>query len=289
MANVIILKGKNFRPCFSYLVREDKQARILGGMASSPAVDEAIDKNLVFNSQNNQKVIDELSWVFDLQSSLNTRTSLVCRHTIIAFDPQDGSLSDSIKVQAAYGYMVRMGYVDSSWIAFDHQRDDHRHKHIHLISHAINVHGQRISDSFDFAHSRKAIIEVEEDLGLTPSISNIEKLVIKNDLLLNLNSKESLYNLVAADDEISIATLFDGEVGKRIDKPNAHDLAIKVDGYTVAETDSDGVITFYDDELIEIIKELQHFTHATSEELEPIPEYYTFPESVQSEEGLDLD
>jgi hypothetical protein len=305
MANVIIVKGKSFGPAFAYLVREDKQARILGGMASSPSVSEAKSKNLVFDSQNNQGVIDELSEIFDAQSSLNRKTNLVCRHMIIAFDPQDGSLSDSIKLQTAYGFMDRMGYSNSSWITFDHQRDDHQHDHIHIIAHAIDLDGNRISDSFDFGRSRKAIVEVEEDLGLTPSISNIEKLVVKEELLLNLNRQESFYNL-ALDDAISIATLLDGKLGKKIDNPKANDLAIKIDGYTVAETDSNGVITFFDDELVEIIDELQPFVNAMSGEVELMPEYYTFatdmseelaampeyyifPESVQNEEGLDLD
>jgi hypothetical protein len=309
MANVIIVKGKSFRPVFNYLVREDKQARLLGGNVSAPSFEDAIDQNLVFNSQNNQQVIDELSHIFDAQSALNRRTSLVCRHMIIAFDPQDSALSDFIKLQTASGFMERMGYSNSSWVAFDHQRDDHQHDHIHVIAHAIDLDGKRISDSLDFGRSRKAIVEVEEDLGLTPSISNIEKLVVKEELLLNLNRQESFYNL-GLDDAISIAILLDGKIGRRIDNPKARDLAIKIDGYTVAETDSDGMITFYDDELIEILEELQPFVNAMSGELEPMPEYYTFyetgaidlseelesmpeyytfPGSTQNEEALDLD
>ena len=304
MANVIIVKGKSFRPAFSYLAREDKEARLLGGNVSTPAFEDAIDRNLVFNSQNNQRVIDELSHIFDAQSALNRRTGLVCRHIIIAFDPQDGALSDGIKLQTASGFMERMGYSNSSWVAFDHQRDDHQHDHIHVIAHAISLDGKRITDSLDFGRSRKAIVEIEEDLGLTPSMPNIEKLVVKEELLLNLNRQESFYDL-ALDDAISIATLLDGKVGKRIDNPKANDLAIKVGSYTVAETDSNGVITFFDDELIEIMEELQPFVNAmkgeletipeyytfapdTSEELESIPEYYMFPESVQSEEELEL-
>ncbi len=241
MAKVVMVKGKSFRPAFTYLVQENKQARILGGNISSPAVEYAIDNNLLFNSQNNQGVINELSDIFNSQSQLNKRVNLVCRHCIIAFDPLDGSPPDSLKLQVASGFMEQMGYSNSSWIAFDHHRPDHHHRHIHLIGHAVDHNGKRISDSLDFGRSRSAMAEIEDELGLTPLISNIEKLVAKEELWLNFTSQQFFPHLA------------------------------------------------FDDEPIEVIKEVQLFVNARSGSLEAIPEYYNFPPLVQREDDLDFD
>jgi Relaxase/Mobilisation nuclease domain len=311
MAKVVIVKGKSFRPAFAYLVQENKQARILGGNVSSPAVEDAIEHNLVFNSQNNRGVIDELSSIFNAQSQLNSRVKLVCRHCIIAFDPLDGSPSDSIKLQAASGFMERMGYSNSSWVAFDHQRDDHHHRHIHLIGHAVDLDGKRISDSLDFGCARSAMAEIEDELGLTPLISNIEKLVAQQELWLNFNSQQS-FDLLAFNDEIEIPTLLEAaasssdayRVEKQIARPTPYNLPIKLDGY-IPETDleacassdepasalllGDRVVTFFDDAPIQVTQKVQPFVTATSESLEPIPAYYNFPPSVEIEDDLDFD
>lgn len=255
-----IIKGKNFRGLADYLFRDNKQARILGGQVrgsieslENTAIDKAIASSEIVTSDNRELIVAELSSALNTQSCLNDRVRLVVRHFSINFAPEDGIPSDDVKFEVANRFMESMGYSDSLWLAIDHQRFDHNHEHFHIIAHAVDCEGTRISDSFDYGRARLALQEIEEELGLTPFVSNLERDYPTEKLMVSIGPKNSFFDISQEEIDATIAIIENPE-GTRIKGASGRNIAIRIGGQTYIETDDTGLIFYRSNALPPIIE-----------------------------------
>ncbi|AFY92904.1 relaxase/mobilization nuclease domain-containing protein [Chamaesiphon minutus] len=151
-----ITKGSNFGGLLRYLLHESKQPQIVAPyMLADNASDLAIE--------------------FDRIASLRPTTQLPVRHISLSFAPaDDGKVSDSDKEAIVVRVVAEMGYEDCQFIGIAHHRDDpghdlpHDHEHLHIVVNAVNVHGERVSDSWDRFRIQPILREIERDFGLQP-------------------------------------------------------------------------------------------------------------------------
>ena len=148
-----ISKGNGFSGVLGYLLDPDKQPRIISNCMESAK-------------------IDELAREFRMVSNLNRRVSKPVRHFSIAFAPEDGAVEDVIKEAIALRVLTGLGYQDCQYIAIDHHRDDpghdesHDHDHLHILTNAVNVFGDRVKDSWDMYKIQDILRKVETEFGL---------------------------------------------------------------------------------------------------------------------------
>ena len=148
-----ISKGNGFSGVLGYLLDPDKQPRIISNCMESAK-------------------IDELAREFRMVSNLNRRVSKPVRHFSIAFAPEDGAVEDVIKEAIALRVLTGLGYQDCQYIAIDHHRDDpghdesHDHDHLHILTNAVNVFGDRVKDSWDMYKIQDILRKVEIEFGL---------------------------------------------------------------------------------------------------------------------------
>ena len=148
-----INKGNGFRGVMDYLLNPDKRPRIIGGC--------------VFNS-----TPAKLAREFRLVANLRPKVSKPVRHFSIAFAPEDGAIDDVTKEAIALRVLDGLGYQKCQFIAVDHHRDDpghdyaHDHDHIHIVTNAVTVEGEFVSDSFDRFKIQTILREAERDFGL---------------------------------------------------------------------------------------------------------------------------
>jgi hypothetical protein len=68
--------------------------------------------------------------------------------------------------------MQGMGYENCQYIAIAHHRDDpghdeaHTHDHLHIVANAVDVYGERVSDSWDRFKIQPILREIEQEFGL---------------------------------------------------------------------------------------------------------------------------
>jgi Relaxase/Mobilisation nuclease domain len=151
-----ITKGSNFGGLLRYLLHESKQPQIvapymLGNNAS------------------------DLAREFEKIANLRPTTQLPVRHISLSFAPgDDGRVSDADKEAIVVRVVAEMGYFDCQFIGINHHRDDpghdlpHDHEHLHIVVNAVNLHGQRVSDSWDRFKIQPILREIERDFGLQP-------------------------------------------------------------------------------------------------------------------------
>jgi hypothetical protein len=149
-----ITKGSNFGGLLRYLLHESKQPQIV---APYMLGDNAID----------------LTREFDRIANLRPTTQLPVRHISLSFAPaDDGKVSDSDK--EAIVVRVVEEYSDCQFIGIAHHRDDpghdlpHDHEHLHIVVNAVNLHGERVSDSWDRFKIQPILRDIERDFGLQP-------------------------------------------------------------------------------------------------------------------------
>jgi hypothetical protein len=158
-----ITTGSNFDRLFGYLLKDDKQARILGG-------DRAILES------NARELASQFYWI----ASTRPTTKKPVKHISIGFAPTDGEVDDSIKVAISETVVNGLGYTNNQWIAIAHGRNDpghdwqHHHDHIHIVINAIDFNGERVSDSFDKIRLEKILRTLEVEYDLTPVVSSHE-------------------------------------------------------------------------------------------------------------------
>jgi Relaxase/Mobilisation nuclease domain len=151
-----ITKGSNFGGLLRYLLHESKQPQIvapymLGNNAS------------------------DLAREFDQIANLRPTTQLPVRHISLSFAPgDDGRVSDSDKEAIVVRVVAEMGYADCQFIGINHHRDDpghdlpHDHDHLHIVVNAVNLYGERVSDSWDRFKIQPILRGIERDFGLQP-------------------------------------------------------------------------------------------------------------------------
>ncbi len=148
-----INKGNGFRGVMDYLLNPAKRPRIIGGC--------------VFNS-----TPASLAREFRLVANLRPKVSKPVRHFSIAFAPEDETVDDVTKEAIALRVLDGLGYQKCQFIAVDHHRDDpghdyaHDHDHIHIVTNAVTVEGEFVSDSFDRFKIQTVLREAERDFGL---------------------------------------------------------------------------------------------------------------------------
>ena len=118
------------------------------------------------------QTVDELTREFDSIANLRPTTRLPVRHISLAFAPEDGVIEDVDKEAIVVRILAEMGYKDCQFIGIAHHRDDpghdqaHHHDHLHIVVNAVNVHGERISDSHERFRIQPILRKIEQDFGL---------------------------------------------------------------------------------------------------------------------------
>jgi Relaxase/Mobilisation nuclease domain len=151
-----ITKGSNFGGLLRYLLHESKQPQIVAPyMLGNNAID--------------------LTREFNEIANLRPTTQLPVRHISLSFAPEDeGKVSDLDKEAIVVRVVAKMGYQDCQFIGINHHRDDpghdlpHDHEHLHIVVNAVNLYGERISDSWDRFKIQPILREIERDFGLQP-------------------------------------------------------------------------------------------------------------------------
>jgi hypothetical protein len=153
MAIAKISKGSGFRGVMDYLLDPDKRPRIISSCVFSSAP-------------------DNLAREFRLVANLRPSVTKPVRHYSISFAPEDGSVDDSTKEAIAFRILDGLGYGECQFIVVNHHRDDpghdyaHNHDHMHIVTNAVTVKGEYVTDSFDRFKIQTIIREAERDFGL---------------------------------------------------------------------------------------------------------------------------
>jgi Relaxase/Mobilisation nuclease domain len=176
-----ITKGSNFGGLLRYLLHESKQPQIVAPyMLGNNAID--------------------LTREFDKIANLRPTTQLPVRHISLSFAPSDdGKVSDLDKEAIVVRVVAEMGYKDCQFIGIAHHRDDpghdlpHDHDHLHIVVNAVNLHGQRVSDSWDRFKIQPILRDIERDFGLQPVKNSWE---LKQEKVHKLNPDRHISQLV---------------------------------------------------------------------------------------------
>ncbi len=156
-----ITTGSNFKSLFNYLLKEGKEAWILGG-----------DRVLL------EPNVNQLAEQFDWIASTRPTTKKPVKHFSIGFAPEDGQVSSKTKVEISQKVVNELGYDNNQWVVIAHGREDpdhdwqHEHDHIHIVVNGINLDGERVKDSFDKTRLEKILRGLEKEHGLTKVISS---------------------------------------------------------------------------------------------------------------------
>jgi Relaxase/Mobilisation nuclease domain len=151
-----ITKGSNFGGLLRYLLHESKQPQIVAPyMLGNNAID--------------------LTREFEKIANLRPTTQLPVRHISLSFaSGDDGKVSDLDREAIVVRVVEEMGYKDCQFIGIAHHRDDpghdlpHDHEHLHIVVNAVNLYGERVSDSWDRFKIQPILREIEHDFGLQP-------------------------------------------------------------------------------------------------------------------------
>jgi Relaxase/Mobilisation nuclease domain len=214
-----ITKGSNFGGLLRYLLHESKQPQIV---APYMLGDNASD----------------LAREFDQIANLLPTTRLPVRHISLSFAPaDDGKVSDSDKEAIVVRVVAEMGYEDCQFIGIAHHRDDpghdlpHDHDHLHIVINAVNLHGERVSDSWDRFKIQPILRGIEHDFGLQPVKNSWE---VTQEKIHTLNPDPEISQLVdrSLDDYPNLETWLDRLQESQIDVRFALRKDNKVNGIT---------------------------------------------------------
>ena len=127
--------GSNFKGLLDYLLNSDKRPEIIA--------------NYMFGDNPT-----DLAQEFNEVASLRPTTKLPVRHISLSFAPGD-VVSRLDQESIVNRVMTHLGYDECQFIGIAHHRDDpghdlpHDHDHLHIVVNAVDVYGQRVSDSWD--------------------------------------------------------------------------------------------------------------------------------------------
>ena len=118
--------GRNFGGLFQYLLASDKNARIIGGNVAGTSV-------------------KELTQEFNYCADQRRSTTKPVKHLILSFAPEDGHVSDEVKIRIAEKAVNGLGYIDNQYVIINHDRNDpghdwnHDHDHIHIVVNMVTI------------------------------------------------------------------------------------------------------------------------------------------------------
>ncbi|WP_019505886.1 relaxase/mobilization nuclease domain-containing protein [Pleurocapsa sp. PCC 7319] len=158
-----VTTGSSFDRLFRYLLKDNKQARIMGG-----------ERVLL------EPDAKELASQFDWIASTRPTTKKPVKHLSIGFAPADGEVDDSTKLAISESIVNKLGYTNNQWVAIAHGRNDpghdwqHDHDHLHIVINGIDFNGNRVSDSFDKTRLEQILRGLEAEHKLTKVVSSHE-------------------------------------------------------------------------------------------------------------------
>ena len=145
------------------------------------------------------QTVDDLTREFDSIAKLRPTTRLPVRHISLSFAPEDGEIENLDKEAIVVRVLAEMGYKDCQFIGITHHRDDpghdqaHHHDHLHIVVNAVNVHGERISDSHERFRIQPILRAIEKDFGLKQVANSWEvkrekahKTILETDLSVSI-------------------------------------------------------------------------------------------------------
>ena len=169
-----ITTGSSFKPLMFYLLKESKNATILGGSVLSRCA-ATIAKEFLFIARQ------------------RPTTKKPVKHYSIGFAPSDGIVSNELKQQIAADIVRGMGFtkeitiegqkhqeINNQYLVVDHHRHDpahpktHSHDHIHIAINLVNYDLERVNDGWDKRRLEKVLRQLELKYNLTPVLSSRE-------------------------------------------------------------------------------------------------------------------
>ena len=144
-------QGGGFGGLFGYLLASEKEAKIIGGNVACRSV-------------------KGLTREFQAISDLNPQVTVVAKHIALAFAPEDGEVSNSLKVEIAMRLLDELGYQNSQFLIVEHPRSDHdhNHDHIHIAVNIVGLDGERVKNGFEWRRTEKILRAMETDHNLNP-------------------------------------------------------------------------------------------------------------------------
>ncbi len=171
--------GSNFKGLLDYLLNPDKRPEIIA--------------NYMFGDNPT-----DLAQEFNEVASLRPTTKLPVRHISLSFAP--GDVVDRLDQESIVNrVMTHMGYDECQFIGIAHHRDDpghdlpHDHDHLHIVVNAVDVYGQRVSDSWDRFKIQPILRGIERDFGLQPVKNSWE---LKQEKVRTINPDPQISQLV---------------------------------------------------------------------------------------------
>ena len=171
--------GSNFKGLLDYLLNPDKRPEIIA--------------NYMFGDNPT-----DLAQEFNEVASLRPTTKLPVRHISLSFAP--GDVVDRLDQESIVNrVMTYMGYDECQFIGIAHHRDDpghdlpHDHDHLHIVVNAVDVYGQRVSDSWDRFKIQPILRGIERDFGLQPVKNSWE---LKQEKVRTINPDPQISQLV---------------------------------------------------------------------------------------------
>lgn len=146
-----VMRGKGFRGAASYLLGEDKDAKIVGGTMSGESP-------------------NELSREFAETRQLRPETQRPVWHHSLSL-PLGESLSQDKWQDVASEYMQRLADAEGvdpdavQWVGVRH--GDTEHDHVHILASRITADGELIHGKFEAKKAIQATQEIEQSQGLT--------------------------------------------------------------------------------------------------------------------------
>ncbi|MDF7815739.1 relaxase/mobilization nuclease domain-containing protein [Hymenobacter sp. YC55] len=105
---------------------------------------------------------------FNRGRQLNPNLKLAVWHTSLSFNPDDAPRLDSAKMRAvAEDYVRKMGLDQTQYVIVRHH-DQPDNQHLHIIANRVGNDGKTIADGQNFFRSKKVLIELTREHGLTP-------------------------------------------------------------------------------------------------------------------------
>lgn len=148
-----ITKGEDFGGIFRYLLKENKDAEIIGGNVGG-------------------QTPQELATEFEMFSSLNPKVQKTVTHFSLAFAPEDGEIDRETKIRIADRIITEMGYSYAQHLIVSHGRNDpghdeeHNHDHLHIVANSVDLGGRWVDDFQNYPRLEKILRQIEQTENL---------------------------------------------------------------------------------------------------------------------------
>jgi Relaxase/Mobilisation nuclease domain len=144
-----ITKGEDFGGIFRYLLKENKNAEIIGGNVGG-------------------QTPQELEIEFETFSALNPQVQKTVTHFSLAFAPEDGEIDRETKIRIADRIVTEMGYSHAQHLIVSHGRNDpghdenHNHDHLHIVANSVDLSGRWVDDFQNYPRLERILRQIEQ-------------------------------------------------------------------------------------------------------------------------------